>query len=212
MDSTTTSAAADPVVRFEAIALFQMLRADEVVPCRFRLDVFPYGLRQLRKHDRICFSACSAAATRKEKTRCAHQTHEDRRTTGLMPTSAGSISNVSTSVMASVRSWSAVDWTVSIRSLCRRHSTPASEAYRAQVSLLVRVLPLVAEEDVFALKRGTAINVFVRDLPRLSVDIDLTYLPVEDRAMFLANIDAVIRRIGARMGYAAQPHPGRVAA
>ncbi|MBB3407778.1 hypothetical protein FHT87_001678 [Rhizobium sp. BK316] len=62
------------------------------------------------------------------------------------------------------------------------------------------------------MKRGTAINVFVRDLPRLSVDIDLTYLPVEDRAMFLANIDAVIRRIGARMGYAAQPHPGRVAA
>jgi predicted nucleotidyltransferase component of viral defense system len=76
---------------------------------------------------------------------------------------------------------------------------PASEAYRAQVSLLVRVLPLVAEENVFALKGGTAINLFVRDLPRLSVDIDLTYLPVEDRATSLANIDAAIRRIAARI-------------
>ncbi|WP_246668279.1 type IV toxin-antitoxin system AbiEi family antitoxin domain-containing protein [Bradyrhizobium elkanii] len=43
-------------------------------------------------------------------------------------------------------------WTANIRSLCRRHSMPASEAYRAQVSLLARVLPLVAEENVFALK------------------------------------------------------------
>lgn len=77
---------------------------------------------------------------------------------------------------------------------------PASEAYRAQVSLLVRVLPLVAEEAVFALKGGTAINLFVRDLPRLSVDIDLTYLPVEDRATSLANIDAAIRRVAARIG------------
>ncbi len=71
---------------------------------------------------------------------------------------------------------------------------PVSEAYRAQVTLLVRVLPLVAEEAVFALKGGTAINLLVRDLPRLSVDIDLTYLPVEDRATSLANIDAAMRR------------------
>jgi predicted nucleotidyltransferase component of viral defense system len=77
---------------------------------------------------------------------------------------------------------------------------PASDAYRAQVSLLVRVLPLVAEEAVFALKGGTAINLFVRDLPRLSVDIDLTYLPVEDRATSLGNIDTAIRRIAARIG------------
>lgn len=55
----------------------------------------------------------------------------------------------------------------------------ASEHYRRQVGLLIRVLPLVAEEQVFALKGGTAINLFIRDLPRLSVDIDLTYLPIE---------------------------------
>ncbi|MCZ4093185.1 nucleotidyl transferase AbiEii/AbiGii toxin family protein [Sinorhizobium psoraleae] len=77
----------------------------------------------------------------------------------------------------------------------------APQAYRAQVSLLVRVLPLVAEEDVFALKGGTAINLFVRALPRLPVDIDLIYLPVENHATSLANIDAGMRRIAARIGW-----------
>ena len=43
---------------------------------------------------------------------------------------------------------------------------------------------------MFALKGGTAINLFYRDLPRLSVDIDLTYLPIKDRADSLAEIDA----------------------
>ena len=52
------------------------------------------------------------------------------------------------------------------------------EVYRRQVQLLIRVLPSIAEEACFALKGGTAINLFVRDMPRLSVDIDLTYLPV----------------------------------
>jgi predicted nucleotidyltransferase component of viral defense system len=56
-----------------------------------------------------------------------------------------------------------------------------SEEYRRQVALLVRAIPLVAEEEPFALKGGTAINLFFRDLPRLSVDLDLTYLRVEDR-------------------------------
>ncbi len=73
------------------------------------------------------------------------------------------------------------------------------ESYQRQVALLVRVLPLVAEEKAFALKGGTAINLFVRDLPRLSVDIDLAYLPVEDRATSLAAIDAAMTRIKARI-------------
>ena len=51
---------------------------------------------------------------------------------------------------------------------------PPDERYRQQVVLLVRVLPLVAQETFFALKGGSAINLFVRDMPRLSVDIDLT--------------------------------------
>ena len=70
------------------------------------------------------------------------------------------------------------------------------ERYRQQVELLVRTLPSVAAENVFALKGGTAINLFVRDLPRLSVDIDLTYLPVKPRDESLTEIDETLQRIG----------------
>ena len=71
----------------------------------------------------------------------------------------------------------------------------AREDYAAQVALLVRVLPYVAKEEIFALKGGTAINLSYRDLPRLSVDIDLTYLPVKDRAESLAEINDAMDRI-----------------
>lgn len=57
----------------------------------------------------------------------------------------------------------------------------------------------MAKETAFALKGGTAINLFVRNMPRLSVDIDLTYLPVEDRATSLAAIDAAMLRIAERI-------------
>jgi predicted nucleotidyltransferase component of viral defense system len=70
-----------------------------------------------------------------------------------------------------------------------------SEAYRRQVMLLVRTIPFVAAETCFALKGGTAINLFVRNMPRFSVDIDLTYLPVQDRASSLVAIDAALRHI-----------------
>ncbi len=73
------------------------------------------------------------------------------------------------------------------------------EQYRRQVTLLVRILPFVAEEKCFALKGGTAINLFIRDLPRLSVDIDLTYLPVEHRSQSLRSIDAALSRIENRL-------------
>jgi predicted nucleotidyltransferase component of viral defense system len=72
---------------------------------------------------------------------------------------------------------------------------PASEEYRRQAALLVRTIPLVATETCFALKGGTAINLFVRNMPRLSVDIDLTYLPIKDRASSLAEINAAMLRI-----------------
>jgi hypothetical protein len=74
---------------------------------------------------------------------------------------------------------------------------PLSDLYRRQAALLVRVIPQVAAEACFALKGGTAINLFWRDMPRLSVDIDLTYLPVADRAASLAAIDQAMRRISA---------------
>ena len=76
---------------------------------------------------------------------------------------------------------------------------PFSDQYRRQVTLLIRVVPLVAQEDCFALKGGTAINLFVRDLPRLSVDIDLTYLPVQPRDQSLKEIEAALRRIAGRI-------------
>lgn len=66
-----------------------------------------------------------------------------------------------------------------------------------QADLLVQVLPFVHAEACFALKGGTAINFFVRDFPRLSVDIDLVYLPVEDRIATLRGIDAALVRIAA---------------
>jgi len=58
-----------------------------------------------------------------------------------------------------------------------------SNAYRAQVALLLQVLPHVMKEENFALKGATAINLFVLDMPRLSVDIDLTWLPFDIRAI-----------------------------
>ncbi|KDL92868.1 hypothetical protein AE02_04767 [Klebsiella variicola] len=50
--------------------------------------------------------------------------------------------------------------------------------YYRQVALLMQVLPYVAVEREFALKGGTAINLFIRDFPRLSVDIDLAWVPL----------------------------------
>ncbi|AEP29373.1 nucleotidyl transferase AbiEii/AbiGii toxin family protein [Brumicola nitratireducens] len=67
--------------------------------------------------------------------------------------------------------------------------------YYKQVKMLVGVLPIVAKEKDFALKGGTAINLFVRDFPRLSVDIDLAYLPLEDRNTALANARLALNRI-----------------
>lgn len=72
-----------------------------------------------------------------------------------------------------------------------------SSTYKAQVDLLLQVLPYVAKEKLFALKGGTAINLFVRDMPRLSVDIDLTYLPLDSRDDALKNIEAGLKRIKA---------------
>ena len=71
------------------------------------------------------------------------------------------------------------------------------EQFRRQVRLLMRLLPLVAREECFALKGGTAINLFVRNLPRLSVDIDLMYLPRHGRPEALAGIAAAMKRIEA---------------
>jgi hypothetical protein len=53
--------------------------------------------------------------------------------------------------------------------------------YVRQAKLLLRCLPVIGKHSCFALKGGTAINLFLRPMPRLSVDIDLTYLPLSGR-------------------------------
>lgn len=77
--------------------------------------------------------------------------------------------------------------------------------YYHQAKLLVRALPYIAQETCFALKGGTAINLFVHDLPRLSVDIDLNYLPLEPRKESLANSKSALHRIVDRMT-SSSPH------
>lgn len=69
------------------------------------------------------------------------------------------------------------------------------ERYAAQVRLLVQLIPFVAEQKDFALKGGTAINLFYRNLPRYSVDIDLIYLPIQDRDASLKGIADGLSRI-----------------
>ncbi len=71
----------------------------------------------------------------------------------------------------------------------------SDSVYYRQVELLVRVLPFVAKERCFALKGGTAINLFLRDMPRLSVDIDLIYVPIENREISLNQAEAALNRI-----------------
>jgi predicted nucleotidyltransferase component of viral defense system len=73
-----------------------------------------------------------------------------------------------------------------------------ADIYRNQVSLLMRILPLVAQEKCFALKGGTAINLFIRDMPRLSVDIDLTYVPIQSREESFAAVDQAMKQIAVR--------------
>ena len=67
--------------------------------------------------------------------------------------------------------------------------------YARKVEILLRMIPLVTEEGVFAVHGGTAINLFVRNLPRYSVDIDLTYIPLEDRTSSLAHINGHLQTI-----------------
>jgi predicted nucleotidyltransferase component of viral defense system len=74
-----------------------------------------------------------------------------------------------------------------------------AERYFAQVQLLMRAIPEIDREEMFALKGGTAINLFVRDLPRLSVDVDLVYLPVADRDSSLGAVRDGLARIGDRL-------------
>lgn len=71
--------------------------------------------------------------------------------------------------------------------------------YTDRVRLLVEILPVLAQEPRFALKGGTAINLFEHDLPRLSVDIDLAWLPANDYATDVKSIAEALERLAAMM-------------
>jgi len=67
-----------------------------------------------------------------------------------------------------------------------------------QAELVLRLLPFIYFEKNLALKGGTAINFFERNLPRLSVDIDLTYVPVTGRHKALKNITSILNSVSER--------------
>ena len=67
------------------------------------------------------------------------------------------------------------------------------DTYKKQVRLLLYVLETTLYDKRCALKGGTAINLFYRDFPRYSVDIDLCYLPLEDRETTLINIHSILQ-------------------
>lgn len=72
--------------------------------------------------------------------------------------------------------------------------------YRDTARLLIQVAPLVFEDGVFALKGGTAINLFMRDMPRLSVDLDLVFTDHSvPREQALQQIGEALRKAAARI-------------
>lgn len=74
-----------------------------------------------------------------------------------------------------------------------------NQSYLKQADLLLQVIPHIATEKALGLQGGTAINLFLRDMPRLSVDIDLTYLPFDSRETALTNISVSLNRIRERI-------------
>ena len=75
-----------------------------------------------------------------------------------------------------------------------------NQVYLDTARLLTQVAPLVFADNIFALKGGTAINLFVRDMPRLSVDLDLVFADHSiGREEALARINDAIKSAGERL-------------
>ena len=70
-----------------------------------------------------------------------------------------------------------------------------------QAELLLQILPFFSDEKIFALKGGTAINFFIRSLPRLSVDIDFAYLPVNLRDEAINEISSALEKTKERISH-----------
>ncbi|MBR5911959.1 MAG: nucleotidyl transferase AbiEii/AbiGii toxin family protein [Bacteroidales bacterium] len=73
-----------------------------------------------------------------------------------------------------------------------------NSVYRQKVELLLRLIPLVMDEGVFAVHGGSAINLFVNEMPRYSVDIDLTYIPLDDREKSLKEISSHLETMASK--------------
>lgn len=63
-----------------------------------------------------------------------------------------------------------------------------NKTYRQQVELLLKIIPTLSDIKNFAVHGGTAINLYVLDFPRYSVDIDVTYTPIKPREESFAEI------------------------
>ncbi|MEE0990612.1 MAG: nucleotidyl transferase AbiEii/AbiGii toxin family protein [Paludibacteraceae bacterium] len=71
--------------------------------------------------------------------------------------------------------------------------------YKKQVALLIRIMPSVYRIKDFAVHGGTAINLFHKNMPRYSVDIDLTYIPIQEREESLKTINEHLKTLKANI-------------
>lgn len=74
-----------------------------------------------------------------------------------------------------------------------------NEQYAKQVTLLLKIIPELNKMPEFAMHGGTAINLFYHDMPRLSVDIDLTYIPFEGREKDMRNIGVLLEKLSEKL-------------
>lgn len=80
-----------------------------------------------------------------------------------------------------------------------------NDIYKKQVALLIRIMPSVYRIKDFAVHGGTAINLFHRNMPRYSVDVDLTYIPIQERNESLETINGHLQTL---KGYIEKSIPG----
>lgn len=69
-----------------------------------------------------------------------------------------------------------------------------NDEYLKQAELVIHCIPAIASETCFAIKGGTALNLFELNLPRLSVDIDITYTVISDRNSAICEINRALER------------------
>ncbi len=74
-----------------------------------------------------------------------------------------------------------------------------NNTYKKQVALLIKIAPLLYPIKEFAIHGGTAINLFHRNLPRYSVDLDITYIPIKSRDESLEHINLLLAGLKVRI-------------